>query len=39
MGTATFSDDFKRQIVELRNQANACMTRRSQGIPCGSGTS
>lgn len=28
-----------QQIIELRNQANACMTRRSQGIPCGSGQS
>ena len=36
---ATGDAAAEQQIVELRNQANACMTRRSQGIPCGSGTS
>ena len=36
---ATGDTAAEQQIVELRNQANACMTRRSQGIPCGSGTS
>ena len=36
---ATGDATAEQQIVELRNQANACMTRRSQGIPCGSGTS
>lgn len=34
---ATGDAAAEQQIVELRNQANACMTRRAQGIPCGSG--
>lgn len=34
---ATGDAAAEQQIIELRNQANACMTRRAQGIPCGSG--
>lgn len=34
---ASSDAEANQQVIELRNQANACMTRRSQGIPCGSG--